>query len=230
MAYRILIVEDDTLFRDTLRDILNLEGFVADGVGSIESYRAWRQSHSCDVLIADRNLPDGDGLDVVKLHRKTESGPVIFVTCKGDTEDRILGINAEADYYLVKPVVIDEVVAILHRLFRKSKLTSALNTNRWILNTVDWRLKSTNGIEVLLTENELVFLNCFVEKPGITVDKMQVIRALSRDAGAYDSRSLEILVRRLRHKTKSATGSDMPLTTVYGRGYTFNGQLSSTSE
>lgn len=230
MTFRILIVEDDALFRDTLRDILNLEGFVADGVGSIESYRAWRQSHSCDVLIVDRSLPDGDGLDVVKLHRKTEEGPVICVTCKGDADDRILGINAEADYYLVKPVVIDEIVAILHRLYRKSHLPNSSGSNRWVLNTVDWRLKSLNGTEVFLTQNELVFLNCFVEKPGITVDKIQVIRALSRETGAYDARSLEILVRRLRQKTKTATGSVMPLATVYGRGYAFNGQLSSTPE
>lgn len=230
MTFRILIVEDDALFRDTLRDILNLEGFAADGVGSVASYRAWRQSHTCDVLIVDRNLPDGDGLDVVKLYRQTESGPVIFVTCKGDTEDRILGINAEADYYLVKPVDIDEVVAVLRRLSRKSKSPNPYGNNSWVLNAVDWRLKCLNVADVVLTQNELLFLNCFVEKAGITVEKSHIIRALSRETGSYDARSLEILVRRLRQKIKLATGNEMPLATVYGRGYAFNGQLSSTSE
>lgn len=58
MPLRILIVEDEHLFRDSLRDLLNLEGFLADGVESMASYRAWRQTHGCDVLIVDRNLPD----------------------------------------------------------------------------------------------------------------------------------------------------------------------------
>lgn len=230
MAFRILVVEDDALFRDTLRDILNLEGFIADGVGSIASYQAWRKSHTCDILIIDRNLPDGDGLDVVKAHRQTESGPVIFITCKGDIEDRILGINADADYYFVKPVVIDEVVAVLQRFSRKSKNVYSLGVNSWILNAVDWRLISPDGATVELTWNELVFLNCFVEKPGIAVEKSQITRAFPRETGSYDARSLEILVRRLREKTKAAIGNEIPLATVYGKGYAFNGRLSSTSE
>lgn len=225
MPLRILIVEDEPLYRDSLIDILNLEGFAAAGVGSIASYRAWRQSHSCDVLIIDRNLPDGDGLDVIKAHRQTESGPVIVITCKGLSEDRIQGMNADADYYLVKPIVTDELVALLNRLFRKIDQTLTQG-DAWMLNPVNWRLKNVGGAEVLLTRNELTFMNCFVEKPGLAINRNEIIQALGEDPHGYDLRRLETLIRRLRLKVKAAGAEELPLVTVYSKGYAFNGQLS----
>ena len=225
MPLRILIVEDEQLFRDTLRDILNLDGFVADGVGTIASYKAWRRSHSCDVLIVDRNLPDGDGLDVVKLHRQTESGPVIVVTCKGESEDRITGMNADADYYLVKPLVIDELVALLQRLSRKTD-TTVQQGGAWVLNPVNWCLRHLTGTEVSLTRNELTLMTCFVERPGVTVDRNDIIEALGALPHEYDSRRLETLIRRLRLKVQAAGIDELPVATVYGKGYAFNGQLS----
>ena len=74
MTFKILLVEDETDFRDALCDLLNLEGFSADGVGSIASYTAWRLTHSCDVLIVDRLLPDGDGAQSPSRHRRATYG------------------------------------------------------------------------------------------------------------------------------------------------------------
>lgn len=225
MSLRVLIVEDEQLFRDALRDTLNLEGFAADGVGSIASYRAWRQSHSCDVLIVDRNLPDGDGLEVIKIHRQTESGPIIVITCRGLTEDRILGLNSDADYYIVKPIVTDELVSLLARLARKSE-HSLVRGNSWVLNPVNWRLQNVGADSVALTRNEFILINCFVEKPGHPVNRDEIIEALGEEVAGYDVRRLETLVRRLRLKIKATSSHELPLTTVYGKGYVFNGHLS----
>ncbi len=225
MSLRILIVEDEELFRDSLRDTLNLEGFAADGVGSIAGYRAWRQSHSCDVLIVDRNLPDGDGLEVIKIHRQTEAGPIIVITCRGLTEDRILGLNSDADHYMVKPIVTDELISLLARLSRKNEL-SATKGSPWVLNPVNWRLQNVGAVSVVLTRNEFALVNCFVERAGLAVNRDEIIKALGEEVEGYDIRRLETLVRRLRLKIKAAGSQELPLTTVYGKGYVFNGHLS----
>lgn len=225
MSLRILIVEDEELFRDALRDTLNLEGFAADGVGSIASYRAWRQSHSCDVLIVDRNLPDGDGLEVIKIHRQTESGPIIVITCKGLPEDRILGLDSDADHYMVKPIVTDELISLLGRLSRKNAVHLA-HGNSWILNPVNWRLQNVGGVNIVLTRNEFALINCFVERPGHAINREEIISALGEEVRGYDIRRLETLVRRLRLKIKAAGLDEFPLSTIYGKGYVFNGHLS----
>lgn len=225
MSLRILIVEDEQLFRDALRDTLNLEGFAADGVGSIASYRAWRQSHSCDVLIVDRNLPDGDGLEVIKMHRQTEAGPIIVITCRGLPEDRILGLNSDADYYMVKPIVTDELVSLLARLSRKNDFNLSQG-NSWVLNPVNWRLQNVGAESVVLTRNEFALINCFVERPGHPVNRDEIIHALGEEVVGYDIRRLETLVRRLRLKIKASGSQEFPLATVYGKGYVFNGHLS----
>lgn len=226
MPYRVLIVEDEVDLRDALRDSMNLEGFAADGVGSVASYKAWRQTHSCDVLIVDRNLPDGDGLEIIRLHRQTESGPVIIITCEGAPEDRISGMNADADYYLVKPLVTDELIAILRRFSRREESVGLGGNGSWVLDSVKWNLTKVGGLQIGLTKKELNLLSNFVEKPGLTVTYLEMIQALSASPELYDRRNLEALVRRFRLKAEKLGIEDFPLTNVYGVGFVFNGFMS----
>ena len=226
MPYRILIVEDDVHFRDTLRDVLNLEGFSADGIGSVASYRAWRRTQSCDVLIVDRSLPDGDGLDVVELYRQTEGGPVIVVTCDGEPESRVRGMNSDADYYLVKPIVTDELVAILKRLSRRTETVSRAG-NSWVLDPITWELKLVGKHQVILTRKEMMFLRCFIEKAGVPVPRVDIIESIGESPALYDPHRMETIVRRLRKKIEASGIDNFPLATIYGGGYVFNGQLSS---
>lgn len=225
MPLRILIVEDETDFREGLCDLLNLEGFQALGIGSVASYRAWRTSNSCDLLILDRNLPDGNGLEILKVHRRTENTPAILLTGAGQIEDRIEGMNADADYYLVKPVVIEELIAILRRFERK--LDEVGQADAWLLDPVRWHLTTPGGIKIALTKNEMAIIACFIEKAGMTVSRGDVIEALGGDPRTYDPRRLEIAIRRLRKKMEEGTTETFPLTTVYGEGYTFNSPISS---
>lgn len=225
MTLRILVVEDDYPFRDTLLDILNLEGFAASGVGTISAYRAWRQTHSCDILIVDRNLPDGDGIEVINTHRQTESGPVIIISCNGLVDDRIQGIEADADYYLVKPIVTNELVSLLRRLDRKRLSVAAVNS-AWMFHAVNWRLCDPAGESVVLNKNERAFIACFIERPGFIIDRDTIIDALGGGPDSFDTRRLDTLVRRLRLKLKAAGMAALPVATVYGSGYVFNAQLS----
>jgi two-component system, OmpR family, response regulator len=215
MPLRVLIVEDETDFREGLCDLLNLEGFQAYGVGSFASYKAWRASNSCDLLILDRNLPDIDGLEILKIHRRTENTPAIMLTGAGLIEDRIQGMNADADYYLVKPVMTDELIAILKRFERK--LNEAGQADAWMLDLVRWQITTPNSIKISLTKSEV----------SIMVSRDEVIEALGGDPMTYDPRRLEIAIRRLRKKMEDNTTDVFPLTTVYGEGYSFNSPISS---
>ena len=222
MPLKILIVEDDAQFRDSLCDILNLEGFVADGVGSISGYQSWIKSHDCDVLVLDRNLPDGDGLTVLSLQKQTKSVPTIFVTCEGQPEDRVLGLDSDADYYLVKPIVTNELVAILNRLERRMAPVE-VSTQKWTLDKNRWRLVwPNNACHIPLTRSEMVIMSCFINKADVPVERDDVAKALGHDPLVYDFRRLEVMVRRLRGKAKDASGDEMPLRTAYGKGYVFS--------
>ena len=223
---RILIVEDDARFRDSLCDILHLEGFSAYGVGSIGAYQSWSASHECDAMILDRNLPDGDGLTVLALQKEKKPVPTVFVTCEGQPEDRILGLNADADYYLVKPIVTDELVAILNKLARRTNLSSDHTETAWTLDKACWRLMwPKHACHIPLTRTEMTLLLCFVGKTDKLLSRDDIARALGHDPLIYDFRRLEVMVRRLRGKAKQACSMALPLNTAYGKGYAFHGTL-----
>jgi DNA-binding response OmpR family regulator len=223
MPLHILFIEDEMPFREALCDICNLEGFVASGVGSIQSFRAWRHTHRCDVLVVDRNLPDGDGLQAVALHRADNDGPVIVLTARGQLDERLQGLNADADYYLHKPVAPQELVALLHRLERKAPQAQAY-TPPWLIDDAAWHLHRPDGSVVELTRNEVQVLACFVEYPGVPKSKADLIVSLGCEPDTYDPRRLEVLMRRLRNKIE-ASGCSFPLFTIYGVGYSFNARL-----
>lgn len=221
MALKVLLIEDEVPFPEALCDILNLEGFAASGVGSISSFQAWRKTHSCDVLIVDRNLPDGDGLEAVRQHRQASDHPVIVLTARGKLHERIEGLEADADYYLQKPVDSHELTAVLRRIERRLADRTEIN---WVLDKETWSLITPSGKSVELTRNETGVMSCFIERAGITVTKNEIIEALGHRLEVYDPRRLEVMIRRLRSKVESIT-HDFPLITIYGVGYSFNARL-----
>lgn len=222
MSLRILIVEDDAEYRDALCSIFNLEGFTADGVGSIAAFEAWRRTHKQDLLIVDRQLPDGDGFQVLARHREVADSPVIVLTARGDLPERVAGLEADADYYLVKPVPMDELIALLHRLQRRCQPE---NRGHWTIDPKTWRLHTPDDIEILLTRRELAVLMQFVDIQGQPLSRQEIAVGMGENPMVYDPRRLEILIRRLRNKVEELTGTTIPLTTVYGVGFSFNSPL-----
>ena len=223
MAPKVLIVEDEADFRDGLVELLKLENFDASGVGSIHEYLQWIQSHHYDILILDRNLPDGDGLDILRKYQKQSDADSIVLSCEGQPHDRILGMNVDADYYLVKPFPSDELLAILHRIERRQSAASSADSETWWLNLVRWELKAPNNLEIELTRSEFALLNCFVQKSGQVITRDEIIKGLGFNPLVYDNRRLEVMLRRLRKKIEDAGVVKFPLQTVYGVGLAFNG-------
>ena len=226
MMAKVLIVEDEKDFREGLVELLELKGFEVSGVGTIAEYHAWVTQHAYDILILDRNLPDGDGIDILKNHHVLKNTGSIILSGEGQPEDRIMGIEADADYYLVKPVQVNELVAILQRLVRRLEATVENSTAQWQLSTVRWQLFTPNRLEIDLTRSEFAMLKCFVDKPGVVVTRDEIIVGLGFNPIAYDERRLEVMLRRLRKKLEDHCVEKFPLQTVYGAGFAFNEQLS----
>jgi DNA-binding response OmpR family regulator len=225
MPPRILIVEDEDDFRDGLVELLNLEGFDAYGVGSIHEYLEWNKKNQYDILILDRNLPDGDGLDILRKYHKQSDKDSIILSCEGQSHDRILGMNVDADYYLVKPFPSDELLAILHRIERKHFVVQSSDSETWLLNLVRWELKTPNSLEIELTRSEFALLHCFVNKSGQVIAREDIVKGLGFNPEVYDNRRLEVMLRRLRKKIEDIGVVKFPLQTVYGVGLVFNGVM-----
>lgn len=224
MFMKILILEDEVDFREGLVELFNLEGFKAHGIGSINDFKIWQKNNQCDVLILDRNLPDGDGLAAIKEYQQKNSITSIVLSCEGQPHDRINGMNADADYYLVKPFPLDELIAIIHRVERKIQ-PAIEQSSTWFLNQVRWEIKAPNNLEIELTRSEYALMSCFVNRPGQTVSRNEIIRGLGFDPIDYDNRRLEVMLRRLRKKIEDSGVVKFPLQTVYGVGLAFTEAL-----
>lgn len=223
----ILIVEDDDAYREALCDMLALEGLSSKGIGSVQSYNALADKQCFKLILLDRNLPDGDGIDILKVHRQQSHAPVVFITCEGQLEDRVAGLEADADYYMVKPVQNDELLAIVHRCLRRN--ASPLQSKAWVIDLVKWTLQDSDNHQVSLTRTEQSILNCFVGAPGLAVSRADIVRQLGKDPISYDYRRLEVAIRRLRKKIAEGGLGALPLESVYGFGYVLNFDLKTIS-
>lgn len=222
--FKILIVDDEADFREVLVEYLQLKGFDASGIDSIAAYQALAQPDAYDLLVLDRTLPDGDGLSILRAYRNTSLNPVIILSGLGEVEERVKGLEADADYYLVKPVKMPELLAIVNRYARRV-LPRTSQDVCWRINPKQWALISPCGIEMKLTNQELSFLACFDDAGGLAIARDTIIKALGHRPEIYDMRRIETMVSRLRNKIKDAGMKEFPLTTVYGSGYVFNGKL-----
>ena len=223
---KILVLEDEPALLETAVTYLNLKGFAADGVNSIKSAEQWMQTHHFDILILDLGLGEEDGLEWLKSQSGLTQKGLIITSGRAGDDDRIAGAIAGADIYMVKPVLLDELVATLHNLIRRLQL---VNSKPWLLNILKWTLESPDHQIAKLTHFEVVLLsNLIAGVPGEVITKETLILALGHDFTNYDPKNLETLVSRLRSKVKKQCHVVLPMQTAHGKGYAFTGQLKKT--
>jgi DNA-binding response OmpR family regulator len=221
---RILLVEDEIDFQETLTEILILQGYEVFACNSIASFEQCYRPSSFDLAILDRTLPDGDGLDILRRIRMEASVPVLILTGLGHVEEKILGLDADADHYLVKPVDVRELLSIIKRALRRDAPV-AQKPSLWTLDAHAWKLQSPEGVSVALTHRESVLLKCFSGKSGRVIHRDMIISTLGFDPLVYDVRRLETMFSRLRKKIEQAGANGFDLQTVYGVGYALHTQL-----
>ena len=219
---RVLVVEDEPDLLDAMVSFLNLDGFTAHGVGSLRAAEQWLRAHSHDMLVLDLGLPDGDGVAWLNARAELVQQGVIITTARGDSTARLTGAQAGAYAYLVKPVQLEELSALINNLMRRSQQVAAPH---WQLSSLGWTLKSPECICMKLTNTELKLMKMVSPCPGQVVTRDALIVGLGHDPDIFDPRRLEILIRRLRKKAETCFGIRFPLDTAHGVGYSFTAAI-----
>lgn len=222
---RILIVEDEQDFRETLVEIFTIQGYDVVALEGLAEFRRWFASGSFDVAVLDRTLPDGDGLDILKQIRQKSAVPVIVLTGMTQIAERIRGMDADADVYLAKPIDIRELLSIIKRMLRRVTSMHKLEVNCWQLDPQRWILKSPEGLSVQLTHREALLLKCFIGQSGNAVHRDDIVRTLGFNPMTFDLRRLDSMLFRFRKKLSDANMSGLDMHTVYGTGYSMHVSL-----
>lgn len=219
---RILVIEDEADLMDAIVTFLNMEGFTADGVSNLKMANQWLRTHELDIVVLDLGLPDGNGMDWLKETAAIQDKGVIITTARGESQQRIEGIRAGADVYMVKPIQLEELSSLVSNLMRR--LRSQIHP-QWILNQMNWILHAPSGMQFKLTHSEFMLMQYMAEHSGRAVSRHDLVVSLGHNPDVYDFRRLEIVVRRLRNKAKSNLGSELPLETVHKVGYAFTAPI-----
>lgn len=223
----ILLIDDDVELGELLQEFLALEGFrltaVHNGKAGLEAANSGRY----DLILLDVMLPGLNGFDVLKQLRSHSSVPVIMLTARGDSDDRVLGLEFGADDYVPKPYHHHELLARIKALFRRIELSAV---EQEVTEIVEYQVANLavhttrrqavlNGQELPLTGAEFGVLLCLIEQAGELVDKEALSQAaLGRSLMAFD-RSIDMHVSNLRKKLGvRPDGSDW-IKTVRSRGY-----------
>jgi DNA-binding response OmpR family regulator len=217
---KILIVEDEKRLAKLLKQGLEEQGFVVDLAfdGAEGQYQA--EQYQYDAVLLDLMLPEVDGLVILKgLRAKGNDVPVLIVTARGDVEDRIKGLNLGADDYLAKPFDLEELIARLRALIRRSRgQSSPLITIADLTIDSNARSVSRAGNEIALSAREYDLLYYLALNTGRVISKTELIEHIYSSDYEWDSNVIEVFISYLR--TKIDKGFPLPLIhTVRGAGY-----------
>ncbi len=217
---RVLLVEDDRRLAAGLQRGLGESGMSVDTVHEGTDAVASAIATPYEVIVLDVMLPGASGIDVAREIRNRKVGtPILMLTALDAVEDRVRGLEAGADDYLVKPFALRELIARLRALARRHlpDRSAVLRSGPMLLDTAAHSL-TVGGKEVRLTAKEFAILEFFMHNPGRLLTRSQVLE----HAWSYDfegGRNLvEVYMARLRHKLAAAGAGD-PFVTVRGAGY-----------
>ena len=216
----ILLVEDELTLSETLRYNLEREGYsvlsAADGVHGLELARREQP----DLLILDIMLPRLDGFSVCRILRQESDVPILMLTARDTVPDRITGLDAGADDYMVKPFAFDELLARLRALFRRHKMENAPEVYRYADLELSPRTRQVHrsGQLIDLTAKEFDLLELFMRHAGQVLTREMIYEHIWDYDFGGESNIIEVYVRYLRTKLE-ATGKGRLIQTVRGVGY-----------
>lgn len=218
------MVEDDAAIRVMLRQALEDEGYeVLDAPNGVQGLELVR-TEAIDLVLLDLRLPDISGFDVCRHIRTTSFVPIIMVTAQTDTHDMVAGLEAGADDYVTKPVVIKELAARIRATLRRSQFVSATSPRHEerfgeIELLRDQGIVRKSGVEVPLTKTEFFLLCEFADHPNAVLSRDQLLERVWGYEFLGDSRLVDAHVRRLRVKIEDQPEDPQLIVTVRGLGY-----------
>jgi len=217
---RLLVVEDESLLRQQLVLGLQKAGFVVDDAADGKAGLFYALEYEYDAAIIDLGLPLLDGISVIrKLRESGRKYPVLILTARGDWQDKVAGLDAGADDYVVKPFRLEEIQARLNALLRRAAgfASPQITAGPVSLDTTSKRV-TVHGNPVELTAYEYKTLEYLILHIDQVVSKAELTDHLYAQDYDRDSNVLEVFIRRLRQKL-DPDQSLQPIDTVRGQGY-----------
>ena len=213
---RVLVVEDDRMIAQGLHTALRQDGYTVDGVSDGRAASEALRSSEFDLVLLDLGLPERDGLEVLReLRRRGDATPVIIVTARDDVKNRIEGLDAGADDYVIKPFDLDEVAARMRSVLRRAagRGDPCIRHRGITLNPVSHAVER-DGESVTLSAHEFAVLEALLQRPGAVLSRAQLEDRLYGWSDPIESNAIEVYVHGLRRKL----GSDA-IRTLRGVGY-----------
>ncbi len=213
---RVLLVEDDRMIAESLRTALRLEGHAVDWVRDVPAAQGSLATERFDLVLLDLGLPGGDGLAVLRtLRARRDDTPVIVLTARDATGDRVAGLDAGADDYLAKPFEYEELTARMRAVLRRHGGHGAplMQCGAVTLDPAT-RQVTRDGAPVLLSAREFAVLEALMQRPGALLSRAQLEDKLYGWGDAVESNAVSVYVHQLRRKL----GPDF-IGTMRGVGY-----------
>ena len=227
MSQKVLVVEDDNNIAELLRLYLQKDGFevshAADGGKAVEMAREIQP----DLVLLDIMLPVMDGWQVCRELRKTMKMPIIMLTAKGETEDKVTGLEMGADDYIVKPFEVKELLARVHAVLRRTgddgkPKSKKLTFDKLVINLDSYEL-IVDGKKIDTPPKEMELLYHLAATPNRVYTRNQLLDEVWGFDYFGDSRTVDVHIKRLREKLEGVSDK-WELKTVWGVGYKFEAE------
>lgn len=238
MAYKVLLVEDDTQIVEMLQGYLEKEGYdVTAALNGVDGLIRFGQDHF-DLVIVDIMMPQLDGIEVIKQIRNQSAIPVIIMSAKDGDVDKAIGLGFGADDYIAKPFSLIEVSARIKAMIRRATMYSNPETSVLqdqapefkVLNFGDLQIDLDNysarrdETDLKLTAKEFEILKLFATNPNRVFTKAQIYRFIWNDEYYGDENVINVHIRRLREKIEDEPSNPRYIKTLWGIGYKWDGQ------
>ncbi|MCR8548043.1 response regulator [Salipiger sp. P9] len=221
----LLIVDDDERIRGLLQKFLIRHGFLVSAARDAAHARRLLDGLEFDMIVLDVMMPGEDGISLTRAIRETSTTPIMLLTARGETEDRIKGLEAGADDYLAKPFEPKELLLRINAILRRMPDTRAEEAAPKLLSLGPIRYDIERGEMwkgedlVRLTATESQLMRIFSARPGEALSRAKLVEELGRDKGQAQERAVDVQITRLRRKIESDPKQPRYLQTVRGAGY-----------
>ena len=213
-----MVVDDDQDLAEMLSIVLTAAGMEVDLVSRGDQVMDLFNTNPPDLILLDVMLPGIDGVQVCKIIRETSMVPIVMLTAKGDTQDVVLGLEAGADDYMVKPFKPQELVARINTRLRRNTKVGSLSIGSLEIDQMEHKVLK-NGLEIALTRLEFDLLAALAKEPGRVFTREALLSEVWGYQHAADTRLVNVHVQRLRSKIESDADNPEHVLTVRGVGY-----------
>ena len=221
----LLVVDDDERIRSLLKKFLMRHGFLVSTARDAAHARRVLAGLEFDLIVLDVMMPGEDGMALTRSLRESLQTPILLLTARGETDNRIEGLEAGADDYLPKPFEPKELLLRINAILRRMPDTSAADAAPKVLSLGVIRYDMERGEMwqgddlVRLTATEVHLMKIFAAQPGVALSRSKLVEELGRDRGQAQERAVDVQITRLRRKIESDPKQPQYLQTVRGAGY-----------